>query len=111
MNGVNLNLFQFEYDLTWMAFFMDAHDRFYARYGGREDVGGAESHLNRESLLRVMRQALELHAAGQVQTSRHEPAGKPARTPEDIPTMKAMMARRKESCIHCHDVTCRSQIP
>lgn len=103
MNGVNLNLFQFEYDLTWMAFFMDAHDRFYARYGGRED-GHAELHLNRESLLRVMRRALELHAAGLVQTSRYEPAGKPVRTPEGIPTMKAMMARRKESCIHCHDV-------
>ena len=54
MNGVNINLFQFDYDLTWMAFFMDAHDGIYARYGGREDHD-AESHLTKPSLLRVMR--------------------------------------------------------
>ena len=104
MNGVNLNLFQFEFDLTWMAFFMDAHDRFYARYGGRED-SDAESHLTKESLARVMEQVLELHQKGKVQTSTHEPRGGTVQTPEDIPPMKAMMARRKESkCIHCHDV-------
>src|SRR5262245_45012940 len=104
MNGVNLNLFQFEYDLTWMAFFMDSQDRFYARYGGREDAS-PESHLNKESLLTVMREVLALHKDGKVQTSRYEPDGKPVRTPEEIPPMKAMLARRKENkCIHCHDV-------
>ena len=36
MNGVNLNQFQFEYDLTWMAFLQDAEGRTYTRYGGRE---------------------------------------------------------------------------
>jgi len=104
MNSVNINLFQFERDLTWMAFFMDANDRFYARYGGREDAA-AESHLTKESMVRVMKQALELHRRGQVQKSRYEPGREPARTPEEIPTMNPMMARRKDSpCIHCHDV-------
>ncbi len=104
MNGVNINLFQFEGDLTFMAFFMDANDRFFARYGGREDFD-AETCLSKESLVRVMEQVLELHRAGKVQTSRYEPTGKPARTPEDIPPMNAMIAKRKESkCIHCHDV-------
>ena len=104
MNGVNINLFQFERDLTWMGFFMDANDRFYARYGGREDAA-AESHLTKESMVRAMKQALELHRSGQVQKSRYEPAREPVRTPEEIPTMKPMMARRKDSqCIHCHDV-------
>jgi predicted metalloprotease with PDZ domain len=104
MNGVNINLLQFERDLTWMAFFMDGQDRFYARYGGRED-DDPESHLNKDSLLRVMRQVLELHKDGKVQTSRYEPDGKPARTPEDIPTLKALLAPRMENqCIHCHDV-------
>jgi hypothetical protein len=104
MNGVNINLFQFERDLTWMAFFMDAQDRFYARYGGREDAE-PESHLTKASLLRVMRQVLELHGAGKVQQSRYEPSREPVRTPEEIPTMKALMQPRKENkCIHCHDV-------
>jgi len=104
MNGVNINLFQFERDLTWMAFFVDAQDRFYARYGGRED-SEAESHLTKESLVRTMKQVLELHGKGEVQKGRYEPRAQPLRTPEEIPTMGAMMAKRKDNkCIHCHDV-------
>ncbi len=103
MNGVNVGLFQFEYDLTWMAFFMDAEDRFYARYGGRED-SHAESHLTQESLIHTMRQVLDLHDRKAVLENRYEPRAKPARTPEEIPPMKGMMAGRKNKCIHCHDV-------
>jgi C-terminal processing protease CtpA/Prc len=105
MNGQNLGLFQFDCDLTWMAFFMDDQDRFYARYGGREDAD-PESYLTRDSLLRVMREVLRLHEGRAVQTSRYEPAGKPARTPEDIASLAARVQRRKPGnrCIHCHDV-------
>lgn len=103
MNGVNINLFQFEYDLTFMAFFMDAEDHIYARYGGRDDFD-AEGCLSKESLLRVMDQVLALHRDGQLQTGRYEATGKPVRTPEEIPPMEAMLARRDTKCIHCHDV-------
>lgn len=104
MNGVNLNQFQFEFDLTWMAFFQDASGRTYARYGGREDHD-AESHLNKTALLRVMRRVLALHKVGEVQpANRYEPVAESVRTPEDIPSMLQMISRRKESCIHCHDV-------
>ena len=105
MNGVNINRFQFEYDLTWMAFFQNAAGRTYTRYGGREDQH-AESHLTQASLVRVMRQVLQLHRKQQVQPeNRYEPVAARKRTPEDIPPMKRMLARRKGSkCIHCHDV-------
>ncbi len=104
MNGVDLNQFQYEFDLTWMSFFQDATGRTYARYGGREDHD-AESYLTKASLLRVMRQVLELHETNAVQpVGRYEPVAESKRTPEDIPPMKGMMAKRKESCIHCHDV-------
>lgn len=104
MNGVNINRFQFEYDLTWMAFFQDAEGRTYARYGGRED-GDPQSHLTKASLLKLMSQVLELHQKGAVQKiGRYEPEGQPARTPEDIPPMSTMLAKRKVKCIHCHDV-------
>ena len=36
--------------------------------------------------------------------SRLEPTGRTVRTPEQIPTMRAMLAKRKNKCIHCHDV-------
>ena len=101
MNGVDINLFQFERDLTWMSFFMNASNQIHARYGGRDD-SSAESHLTQKSLVRTMQQVLDLHRKGQV--GRGVPAG-PKRIPEDIPTMSAMMAKRKDSkCIHCHDV-------
>ncbi len=104
MNGINLNQFQFEYDLTWMSFFQDAEGRTYTRYGGREDHD-AESHLTKDSLLRVMRQVLQLHEKERVQPdNRYEPIAKSVHTAEDIPPMKKMMSKRKESCIHCHDV-------
>jgi C-terminal processing protease CtpA/Prc len=102
MNGQNINLFQFDYDLTWMAFFMDSQDRIYARYGGREDAG-PDTLLTKNSLVYTMTQVLELHRAGRVQ-ARHEPSGLPVRTPEDNPAMSAQMKGRRERCIHCHDV-------
>ena len=103
MNGINLDLFQFEFDLTWMSFFMDAENHVYTRYGGRDDRD-PESHLNRDSLLGTMRKALMLHKLGDVLKSSLEPTGRTVRTPEQIPTMRAMMAKRKNKCIHCHDI-------
>lgn len=105
MNGININLFQFERDLTWMAFFLDGNDRVYARYGGRDQFN-AEVCVSKESLVRVMRQVLERHQAGAVQAAgRFESGAQPVRTPEQIPPMTRMMARREENkCIHCHDV-------
>ena len=104
MNGINLNQFQFEYDLTWMAFFQNGEGRTYLRYGGREDHN-AETHLTKASLLRSMLQALVLHSRNDVRpASRYEPVATTVRTPEDIPPMRAMMKKRKVSCIHCHDV-------
>lgn len=104
MNGVNINHFQFEYDLTWMAYFQNAEGRTYIRYGGRED-DDPESYLTKNSLLRVMRQVLVLHEDGRVQPdNRYEPVATSVRTPADIPPMQPMIAKRNESCIHCHDV-------
>ena len=103
MNGVNLKLFRFDGDLTWMSFFMDAQDRFYTRYGGRGD-GHAESYLSKQSLARVMQQVLLLHKSRQSLPLNRFAAAAPFGTPEAIPPMKKMLAPRKEKCIHCHDV-------
>ena len=70
MNGVDLKLFRFDGDLTWMSFFMDAHNRFYTRYGGRND-SGAESHLNRESLIRLMDGVIRIQIPGVLAKDRH----------------------------------------
>lgn len=104
MNGMNLKAFQFDFDLTWMAFFQNSVGQTYARYGGREDEG-PETHLTKVSLASTMQRVLKLHANKDVKPwSKYEPKATETFTPEQIPTMQKMMAKRKVSCIHCHDV-------
>lgn len=104
MNGVNLNAFQFDYDLTFMSFFQDAEGRTYARYGGRED-SGPDSQLTQKSLVKTMERVLKLHREDTAKPwSKYDPEPTSASTPEQIPPMRRMLAKRKEKCIHCHDV-------
>ena len=104
MNGVNINHFQFEYDLTWMSFFQNHLGQTYLRYGGREDVG-AESHLNKDSLLGAMRETLRLHKLNSPREfSRFEPSNETMLSPIEIPSTQKMLAKRQNKCVHCHDV-------
>ena len=104
MNGVNIGQFQFEYDLTWMSFFLSGEGKTYTRYGGREDTE-AESHLNKASLVSVMNQVLELHKTGGVKEfSQFEPSGETVAIPDDLASMKKIQAKRDNKCIHCHEV-------
>ena len=36
IDNQDLNLFEFDYDLTFMVFFLNAEGKVYARYGGRD---------------------------------------------------------------------------
>lgn len=104
MNRVNLRRFQFDYDTTWNAFFLDAKLNVYSRYGGR-DEGEPEDRFSKPSLLQTMREVLDVHA-------RSKTVAKPARSrlyqpvdpgvfrPEDIPLLK----RSHQGCVHCHQV-------
>ncbi len=104
MNEINLRAFQFEFDLTWMAFFQNAEGKTYARYGGRED-DGPDTHLTKTSLVRTMQRVLELHEQNGVKPwSKYDPKPEEIFTPEQIPPMRTMLGKRKEKCIHCHDV-------
>ncbi len=104
MNGVNLDAFQFDYDLTFMSFFLNAKGQTYARYGGREDAG-PDTHLTQKSLASTMRRVLALHEQGAAKPwSKYDPEPTSTSTPEQIPPMRRMLAKRKEKCIHCHDV-------
>ena len=104
MNGVDLNAFRFDYDLTWMAFFQNENGRTYMRYGGRDDRD-SESYLTQKSLVAAMEKTLELHQSGTVKKeSKYEPVSNQVQTPEQLVELPKMLAKRKESCIHCHDV-------
>lgn len=97
MRGVNLRLFDFDYDLTWHGFFLNHRGHVYGRYGGREDRN-PDRHLTLPGLKYAMQRALEAQAAA--------PDAKPAElsppsTPEQLPSLAKM---KKSDCIHCHQV-------
>src|SRR5690349_20078404 len=64
MEGVDLSLFQFDYDETWCAFFLNADRTIYGRYGTRAS-GGADVGVDVSvaGLERALEGALEFHAA------------------------------------------------
>ncbi len=92
--GADLNVFEFDYDLTWVAFFMSPDERVYGRYGGRV-ASGADDRLSLPGLNYAMKAALAQHKAGEM------PPPKPegSQRAEGFPA-----ARRERGCIHCHQV-------
>jgi hypothetical protein len=98
MNGVDIGLFQFDYDLTWMSFFMNANGHTYARYGMRKDEH-ADGMLSSKGLMAVMKGALEAHKTGAERT----PAAWTKRTPDAFKSVPEPI-RTGKSCMHCHQV-------
>src|SRR6185503_13876764 len=62
MKGVDLRLFQFDYDQSWAVFFLNAGGTIYGRYGTRAgDKKNAATYLSIPSLKKAMERALALH--------------------------------------------------
>ncbi|MCS7045121.1 MAG: PDZ domain-containing protein [Gemmataceae bacterium] len=93
MHDVNLEVFAFDYDLTWWAFLIDAHERVYSRFGGSGDADPA-SRLSVAGLKYTMRLVLQEH-----ERRRNElpPPPVAVRRPVDLFGMKG-------KCMHCHHV-------
>jgi predicted metalloprotease with PDZ domain len=97
MRGVNLGVFDFDYDLTWAGFFVNANEVVLGRYGSRT-ARSAESQMTLEGLRYAMQSALTRH--------REDTGAKPLlrRMPsfvDDTPAAKQLSAK---ACIHCHQV-------
>jgi predicted metalloprotease with PDZ domain len=95
--GVDLNVFDFDYDLTWAGFFLGADEKVYGRFGGR-DASGPDRRLSLAGLRHAMRAALDTH-----RREAKAPAprlGKPRRA-ENYPAARSMASNE---CIHCHQV-------
>ena len=99
MRGVDLNLFDFDYDLTWAGFFMNADGGIYGRYGGREDTN-PDKHLSLAGLKSAMKNALEAYVRDP--NRKPESVQREFRTVEEYPSAKRLKA---DACIHCHQVT------
>jgi hypothetical protein len=97
MRDVNLALFDFDYDLTWMGFFLGPREEVYGRYGGR-DADSADGRVSVAGLCHAMEAALKRH-----RLARPAPGGTPAapRTVADFPGFRGLPAN---ACVHCHQV-------
>jgi hypothetical protein len=102
IDDVDLGLFQFDYDQTWSAFFLNADGTIYGRYGTRADRGGnSTTHISIASLRNSMQRVLDLHKgnpsnkAGLVGKRGPKPE---YRVPKDIPRVE------RRHCIECHEV-------
>jgi len=113
-NGLDLSLFQFDFDLSFGAFFMNADRTIYGRFGTRTEDQESRNAISIESLGKAMEAALELHqgypANKALFTGKNGPA--PAnKTPETMPGMQGKYGptldfegQVVQSCIHCHMV-------
>src|SRR5262245_48044521 len=98
MRGVNLNVFDFDYDLTWVSFFLNADEQVYGRFGGRTPES-ASAYLKLEGLRYAMSHALETHRrAIDGKKPMHRP---PMRTVEQFPAADRLPSK---ACVHCHHV-------
>lgn len=100
MAGVDLSVYDFDYDLTFAALLMNADGTIYHTYGGRtwEDP---ESHLSVDAFVDALEAGLETHAAHQIDAPRR----RRTETIEEIPWMaKRIEQGRAPECFHCHMV-------
>lgn len=109
MEGVDLSLFQFDYDQTWAAFFLNADRTIYGRYGTRASAGADEGvDVSTAGFERALEAALEIHAG--YPGNRASLAGKKGPPPHakeirSFPIFKSRFAEDPpRGCAHCHHV-------
>jgi predicted metalloprotease with PDZ domain len=98
MRGINLDLFDFDYDLTWAAFFMHPDGTVYGRYGSR-DADSSDKQVSMAGLRFAMQQALIAHRGKTPQTLVQ--GMRSPRTVDQFPPAKRL---KENACIHCHQV-------
>jgi hypothetical protein len=96
ITGLDLNQFEFDYDLNFYVFLMNADGKVHGRYGGR-DAASAEGRLSLSGLDHALKAALVAHAKDEGAAPAR---GKPLLV-TDYPAAKRF---GKNECIHCHQV-------
>ena len=113
-NGLDLTLFQFDYDLTFSVFFMNADKTIYGRYGSRSSVEEATRDMSIRGLAEAMSAVLRIHEG--YPKNRQSLFGKQAvigkyKTANDIPSLRGKYSAKlnypgavTKSCMHCHQI-------
>jgi hypothetical protein len=113
-NGLDLSLFQFDYDQSFAVFFLNADGTIYGRYGTRSHQTYWSDDVSVEGLAKAMEGALQLHA--EYPRNRQQLLGKrgpdpEVRVPEEYPSLRGryesvldLEGKGIGSCVHCHQV-------
>ncbi|RMG36133.1 MAG: PDZ domain-containing protein [Planctomycetota bacterium] len=108
MKGVDLSVFEFDFDLNWAAVFIHPDGTVYARYG-TQSARGPDAYNSIDGLLHTMRRVLRLHAeypANKAELEGKRPKRPRGQTALELPGMKnaEKLARQttRSNCVHCH---------
>jgi serine protease Do len=96
--GVDMNLFKFDYDLTFAVLMMNADGRTYSRFGTQDHRSSANL-MSIAGLKKTMRDVLALHKSGPGGGT--PPASTARVTLQDMPAFRNSK-QAKEECYHCH---------
>lgn len=113
-NGMDLTLFQFDYDQSFAAFMMNGDRTIYGRYGTRSHQTKSDDDVSLEGFAEALEAGLEIHASypsNQQELKGKQPTTQPIyRTPEQFPRLAKYTSaldyegKVAASCIHCHQV-------
>jgi hypothetical protein len=106
-NHLDLKLFQYDYDMSWAAMFLNADGTIYGRYGTRNASGpGSDSILSAAAFTKAAERALDFHTGLKADHSRKRGKTPQYATPTEIPglTDRPTSANVRQECIHCHMV-------
>ncbi|HET6882477.1 MAG TPA: Trx7/PDZ domain-containing (seleno)protein [Pirellulales bacterium] len=113
-NGLDLSLFQYDYDQSFAAFFLNTDQTIYGRYGTRSHETESDRDVSVEGFAKALAAALELHerfAENKALLAAKHGLEPLAKAPEELPALKGKYGSRinyegnvVQSCIHCHQV-------
>lgn len=112
-NGLDLDLFQFDYDQSFHAFLMNADQTIYGRFGTRSEHRDEFQDMSMEGFALALEGALTLHAdfpnnRDLLAAKRGQP--REIKTPEEFPSLAEYGPELDyegdvvRSCVHCHQV-------
>ncbi|WP_298867337.1 Trx7/PDZ domain-containing (seleno)protein [uncultured Gimesia sp.] len=113
-NGLDLSLFQYDYDQSFAVFLLNADRTIYGRFGTRSHHTLWSEDVSIEALSKAMQGALKLHANyDAIKASLKGKTGKrpDVASPEKYPMLagkyRSKINEKKDivkSCIHCHQI-------
>lgn len=100
LRGVNIALFSYDFDQTFMTFFLDPEGRIYSRYGSRT-AASPEALNSVDGLLFTMKEVLKAHKEDSLKSRPALRLPEPKK-PADIPALTNL--GYGGSCVRCHMV-------